>query len=403
MRLAEFYLDTARFGLMCRGARLAERDFGRLVGRPGSSLYLEQFLANGYRSLPRGMRQQLAGLRCWTGVHGLREKLGQFTQQPIDCPSYFFSQSNSLFHFAAHQLFAHADRVLMTDLAWPPYRRCLQDIAMAFGKSLVVVPLYADSLGDPPSADDLERRIVARYQKEGCDGIFLSDITYLGIRMPLTRILRSLASDCCFSVIDGAQAFNHRPINLTRLGCDFYLAGSQKWLRSYHPLRIAFVGRTLNACSIDSTTSSHVRQLTFDPLSHFCEASDRSDVESFGETVNVSALIASAGALEQAMTDSLPLRDSWRVVMKNARKLAHWLDRSTWAPVTCRGSQSGILLLKHNDPIATDHAKLRHTMAQSGIIASAFPDGLIRLSMPRFTLSLKQMSLILKRLASLTH
>ena len=48
----ELYLDTARLGRMCRGARLAEQDFGRLVGRLGSSLYLEQFLADGFRSLP---------------------------------------------------------------------------------------------------------------------------------------------------------------------------------------------------------------------------------------------------------------------------------------------------------------------------------------------------------------
>ena len=48
----ELYLDTARLGRMCNGARLAEQDFGRLVGRLGSSLYLEQFLADGFRSLP---------------------------------------------------------------------------------------------------------------------------------------------------------------------------------------------------------------------------------------------------------------------------------------------------------------------------------------------------------------
>ena len=28
----EFYLDTARLGRMCPGARLAEQEFGRLVG-----------------------------------------------------------------------------------------------------------------------------------------------------------------------------------------------------------------------------------------------------------------------------------------------------------------------------------------------------------------------------------
>ena len=131
---------------MCPGARRAEQNFSGLVSQLGSSLYLERFLAGGYCSLPRRTQQRFGGLRCWTGVTGLRERLGQFTQQPANCPTYFFGQSNSLIHFAAHQLFANADRILITDLAWPSYRRCLQQVAIALGKSVVVLPLHTDLL-----------------------------------------------------------------------------------------------------------------------------------------------------------------------------------------------------------------------------------------------------------------
>lgn len=397
----EIYLDTARLGRMCRGARLAEQDFGRLVGRLGSSLYLERFLAEGIDSLPHRMRRQFRNLHYWNGVAGLRARLGQFTRQPINCPTYLFGQSNSLIHFAAHQLFTHANRVLVTDLAWPSYRRCLQQVARDLGKSVVVVPLYSDLLRDRRSAVDFTSRIVQRFRVEGCDGIFLSDITHLGIRMPAHQVLASLVPNCSFSVVDGAQALNHRPINLTRLGCDLYLAGTQKWLRSYYPLRIALAGRQRNAESIETTARSHSHLLPFDPLFNFCEAIASKDFGSFGETVNVSALISAAGALEEAMTNSLGIADVWRVVVRNAATLAKWFEGTNWAPITSDDSQSGILLLQHRTPIPGDHAKLRSGMAQIGIVASAFPDGLIRLSMPRFTLSIKNMTLLLKRLSSL--
>ncbi len=38
----ELYLDTARLGRMCRGARVAEQDFATLASQLGSSLYLRE-------------------------------------------------------------------------------------------------------------------------------------------------------------------------------------------------------------------------------------------------------------------------------------------------------------------------------------------------------------------------
>ena len=84
----ELYLDTARLGRMCRGARLAEQDFGRLVGRLGSSLYLEQFLAEGFWSLPHSIKRRVPQLSCWQGVGGFRRGLAEFMKQPLDCVLY---------------------------------------------------------------------------------------------------------------------------------------------------------------------------------------------------------------------------------------------------------------------------------------------------------------------------
>ena len=53
---AEIYLDTARLGRMCPGARIVEQHFAWLVRQMGPSLYLEQFLAEGFRSLPSDIK-----------------------------------------------------------------------------------------------------------------------------------------------------------------------------------------------------------------------------------------------------------------------------------------------------------------------------------------------------------
>ncbi len=92
----ELYLDTARLGLMCPGARLAEQEFGWLVSRLGSSLYLEQFLAHGFESLPVRYRRQAPRLQCWRGVAGFRQGLAEFVGQSQDGATHFFIQSSSL-------------------------------------------------------------------------------------------------------------------------------------------------------------------------------------------------------------------------------------------------------------------------------------------------------------------
>ena len=44
----ELYLDTARLGRMCRGARTAEQEFAGLVSQLRSTLYFGRFLTDGF-------------------------------------------------------------------------------------------------------------------------------------------------------------------------------------------------------------------------------------------------------------------------------------------------------------------------------------------------------------------
>ncbi|MCA9216525.1 MAG: aminotransferase class V-fold PLP-dependent enzyme [Planctomycetales bacterium] len=390
----EHYLDTARLGRMCDGARSAEHDFGWLVSRLGSSLYLERFLSRGYDTLPRRFARRVPRLRCWSGIAGLSVELGDFIRQPANLPTHFFGQSASLSGFAAECLFRNANRVLTTDLEWPAYRNALRATAIRHGKALITIPMLKRALYDRVSASEIVELIADTFTKYACDGIFLSDISYLGQCMPVEQLLRRLERDCRFSVIDGAQAFNQRPVALNSMKCDLYLTGTQKWLCSYHPLRIAFVGRNANVDSIEKCSQDSVT--ITDPLYHFCNTLTGGQSPSFGETVNVVGLISAAGALKQMRYHSFAKRQLlWHSLKANSRAILEWLDLPRrQLPNIDSSLQSGITLLRTPNAPACSNADIRHTLAENRIIASTFPEQLLRLSMPKTKLSLSQMTTV---------
>ena len=71
----------------------------------------------------------------------------------------------------------------------------MHDIAFARRKSLHVVSIKDWIIHDEIDDDDLIALIVSAYEQRGCDAIFLSDISYLGVRLPIERILARLGED----------------------------------------------------------------------------------------------------------------------------------------------------------------------------------------------------------------
>ncbi len=103
----ELYLDTARLGQMCRGARMAEQDFSGLASQLRSPLYCGRFLTDGLEALASCDRRRFTALRCWSGVAEFKREFGRLVSQP-SCPTFLFSASQSLIHFAAECLFDSA-------------------------------------------------------------------------------------------------------------------------------------------------------------------------------------------------------------------------------------------------------------------------------------------------------
>ena len=385
---AEHYLDTARLGQMCQGARLAEQDFCWLVSQPESLLYLERFLTEGFSGLPPTIRSRLPGLSIWAGVKGLGDSLGKLIGQPQGLPNYLFAQSSSLITFAVNAIFSTVDRVLTTDLDWPLYVQALRQAAVNRKRHLFTVNLRQTIERDHATADDVLEVIREAYVANRCEGIFLSDITFSGIALPVERAVAKLKPR--FVVVDGAQAFNHRPVDLSSLGCDIYLAGTHKWLGAFHPLRIAFVGRSRNRRVIEELASSTTKSSSCDELFRFHRELTVSEFCTIGSTVNISALICAAGAVDHASKRE-PGAD-WRILRSNSNDMAYWLPEHCCEPLLRHPSlRSGILRVAPKCGTSTSARDFRRLLMTRRLAATSYKDGTIRLSMPRQALTLEEL------------
>jgi len=133
----DLYLDTARLGRMCPTAVRAEQDFAKLVSQLGSSLYFERFLVEGFSALPDCYQIECPTLGCWKGIERLKRDFAQF----VNAPGYsvsFFGQSRSLIESTVNCLLGKSNRILTTDLEWPPYIDALTLAAHQQNKSVVV-------------------------------------------------------------------------------------------------------------------------------------------------------------------------------------------------------------------------------------------------------------------------
>lgn len=387
---------------MCHGARMAEQDFCWLVSRLGSPLYLERFLTHGVGALPDHLRRRTRGLVCWQGVSQLGQSLGRYVHQPSGLPAYFFGQSSGMIRFAAELLFSHTARVLVTDLCWPPYLNLLRQVAKEREKEVCVVRIKEKVASDLATSDDVIEELVRAYRVSGCSGLFLSDISYLGATLPVERLATELSPD--FVVIDGAQAFHQRHVDLSQSYCDLYLAGTQKWFGAYHPLRIAFVGREHNLSAIRTWEQTRPAIDLCDGMFRFHEEVKTSNYPPFGTTVNVSPLICAAGALKQAERQHHQAHHHWQVLRANSDSFADWVADNQWRPVWMhRSLRSGIVQVESvTDLPQQARDRIRGALAERRVVATVYDNGTLRFSMPRSYLSFQHLSEVSRALLQLS-
>lgn len=382
------YLDTARLGPMCRQAQAADRDFARLAGEEAGSVYFEQFFKWGFTCLPRSMARRFPGLSSWSGIDGFKRDLTGVLAVPPDTRILIANRSAELVRLAARALFSRCQRVMTTDMLWPAYRRILLGEAIRCHGEIATVPAEQAILRDGMPADELARYLAGQYAKCHCDGLFLSAVTFHGIRLPIQDLVAQLAGHSTprFVVVDGAQAVNHVPLAMAADYCDLLLTGCHKWLRAYHPLGLAFCPRDSSRRVIsDTCRAMYASEDLDDPLLRFLHELDDRNADRFSETVNLAPLITAGAAVREVFGSRLSRRDELESKIHDTNCASEEAARSSWRPIRPAESlRSGIVLLEATRRETRSAAVdvLREQFRRVGITLTAYTGGVLRASFP---------------------
>ena len=378
------YLDTARFGRTRRYAWYAQQHFLRLCAEEGAPPTSWSCFADGYTGWSEALRRRYRGLADWPGVTGLKEAVRRLAGAPGGSEVLVSQRSAVLMRLAARAVSLRCRRVLHTDLEWPGYRELLQAEQARGGGEVVCVPVRAALLDDKITVVELVDLVAHHYWTRGCDGLFLSAISFEGIRFPVAELLRLLIARQAprLVVIDGAQALGHAPFDLA--GCDIYLAGCHKWLQSGHPLGLAVLPRRCSRSLIEEVGAGLRAEGPYDdPLLAFTRQLERDDGEPFGETVGLVGLFGAAAAIADVLAEREGLEERFQFRLSSGRALADLAAWCGWQPIEpAIPFRSAIRLLRPGSAglRAAPPEPLRAMFQRRGIAVTTYAGGVVRMS-----------------------
>lgn len=399
------YLDTARMGAMCPPANEACQAYLALAASEGCSSCFESFFRDGFDDWPASLRERYAGLHAWPGLSRFKDQIRAVTSFPDMQDVLMANRTSNLMRLAARCLFRICGRVITTDLEWPGYASILENERLRAKGSIIQVPLRAMLLADRCSPQELVQFVIRAYVVNGCDGLFLSAVTYQGFRLPVDEIVQAVdyAPRPPLVVIDGAQTFGHAPIDSLLEGCDFFIAGAHKWLQAAFPMGLGLCPRLrtqgfIRRVLADMISEGHLD----DPLLQFSRQCEARETELFGETVSLVPLFPCAGAIAGLLREEGGSTGRFQRLLDRTRQLQSAAAGTPWQALTPHdGLRSGILLLQgaSDELRSLSPTVIRQRFQERGVALSAYKEGTIRLSAPSGVLSIEDLG----RLHSALH
>lgn len=386
------YLDTARMGAMCPPARDACQAYIALTASEGCSTCFESLLRDGFDAWPSSLREQYTGLSAWPGLTQFKNHVRAATTFPDMQDVLTANRTSNLMRLAARCLFRICERVLTTDLEWPGYLTILEHERLRAKGIIIQVPLRAMLLPDRCSPQDLVQFVIREYVMNGCDGLFLSAVTYQGIKLPVHDIVQAVgnAPRPPLIVIDGAQTFGHAPVNSLLERCDFFIAGAHKWLQAAFPMGLGLCPRLRSQQFIQHVLDDMIATGELDdPLLQFSRQSEAGKTEPFGETVSLVPLFPCAGAIAGLLQEDGGSVGRFHRLLDRARQLESAAEGTSWQPLVPRDDfRSGMLLLQGMsvETRSLSPATIRQRFQDHGVVLSSYAEGTIRLSAPTGTL-----------------
>ena len=395
------YLDTARLGRMSPAAQAAHHDFVRLAAAEAGSARFDRFLARGADGLPHPT--DYPGLGCWRGLEGLKASLRALAGAGPDQPVLLASRSARLMGIAARLFFGPCRNVLATDLGWPPYHDILGREARRAGRSVTLLPLREAILAGGIGEEEIVDRACRACRSSGCDGVFLTEVSHLGVRLPVERIVRGAEGPggIRLAVVDGAQGFCHAGTGLPARRCDLYLAGTHKWLAAHHPMGFALYGRKRSRPLVEALLARlDASGELDDPLLALSQRMAAGVQDGWSETVALAPLFSAQGAVTDMVACGGPGLDGR---LANARAVGGVLGEAGWRTrEPAAGLRTGILLARpeRTGTAVAAPSQLRERLCEQDVAATAYEDGIVRLSMPAEALREQDLRVVRQAFAS---
>ena len=372
---------------MSPSAQRMEHAFVRLASEGSLTLYFREWLDGGVKAMPDYLQRRFSGLSAWQGIKGLKRDLKRVAGAESDSHVLVASRSAQLMKLAARLLFERCRNVLTTDLSWPTYHRILETEARRTGRRVTRVALRRLLLGRRIDCDTTTHVLNVAFARHECDGLFLPAVDNLGVRLPIRQIVAAVGRrhEIRFTVVDGAQALGHIPLQLADNTCDMFLAGVHKWLRAYHPMGIAYYGHPRSASRIGVSLEHYLADRCIDdPLLQLTEQLEHYQTTGYGETVGLLPLATAQGAIRDALERDNRPGSTIQARLANADRLAYLACESGWKSVRpAMTMRTGICLLRASGGKSTRvtpetmHARFRN----AGVAVTTYPRGLVRFSM----------------------
>jgi hypothetical protein len=381
-------------------AMAIQTDYLRFSAERGRSDEIQSLLLRGGAAWPSRLRRRYPVLAGWHGVGPLKERLRHIAGAGPQSKVMLASRSHALMTLASYLLFGNCETVLTVDLAWPAYQEILKQVADKLGRRVVRLEVreIIESGGD---ADSVIGAITEGYRQAQASALFLPAISHDGVRLPIRRIADAIKckGELRFFVVDGAQHLAHGDASVAEMNCDFYLAGTHKWLRGLYPLGVGVYGHPRSRCMVETTiVELNALGILSDPLMQFTSQLELHRLDGVTETVNLSGLLSAHGASLDARCSSTR-RHTLQAQLTNVDAVRRLAEDLGWRPARLSVAlQSGILTLRPPRSWTGNSCDLQSQLELRGVSATTYDNGIVRFSMPRRNLSSDHLKLIHKSL-----
>jgi cysteine desulfurase / selenocysteine lyase len=209
---------------MVRGKPLAYLDNGASAQRPLSVIAaVDDYERHHHANIHRGVHT--LSQEATAMYEGAREKLRRFINAASSAELIFVRGTTEAINLVA-QSYARptlkpGDEVLITHLEHHANIVPWQMVCEQTGATLVVAPI--DARGDV-HVDQVESLMNPRTKLFACAHVSNA----LGTVLPVKRLVAAAKARGIVTLIDGAQAVSHMPVDVQELGCDFYAFSSHK-------------------------------------------------------------------------------------------------------------------------------------------------------------------------------